>query len=247
MPTMTEALAAMRVRLDEPVAAQWSDADLRRWLAEGQRDIARRTKCFEKTASLAVTANNRFVTAPSDLLTDGIRAAYFTSTSSYAVTSTTSTQLHPLEYTNIKSLDHAWIMNQAQDKAHRPSMFTMWGMVPTASFILYPVPQVAGSLILYYFRAAIDPWASNYTSASNDSSSLDVPLGWEDAVYEYAEYNALRKDNSPRWQDAFSLYEKKIQNLMYATQTHSDQPSFITPYRTPAPPWGMGRFGYGGF
>ncbi len=37
---------------------------------------------------------------------------------------------------------------------------TLWGVVPTASLILYPVPSQDGTLTVYYYRLPVDAWAA---------------------------------------------------------------------------------------
>ena len=60
--------------------------------------------------------------------------------------------------------------------------------------ILYPTPSYAGTISLHYYRLP--------TAPSSDSDTLDLPVGWEDCAYLYAEYLALRRDRDPRWQEA---------------------------------------------
>lgn len=238
MPTtMSDFLTGIRARLRETAASTWTDTELRRWSQEACRDIARRTKCFEKTATISVTANTRTYTAPTDMLIDGLKGAYYTVTG--------QSQLHPLEYRDIKSLDHVWLMNQAVDTAPEPTMFTIWGVVPTASLILYPVPSTSGTLTVYYYRLPTDPWAPTYAASSDASTNIDVPEGYIDLVYDAVEYMALRNDRDSRWQEAKALYDEKVNAMVYDAGSHSREPQFITPYRGPMPPWRSADNGYG--
>lgn len=236
---MTEALAALRERLREPTAAAWQNTELRRWIMEAARDIARRTKCFEKSGTVAVIANTRTYTAPVDMLIDGIQAAYFTPTG--------SSQEYPVEYREIASLGHVWLMNGAIDKSYKPDIFTIWGVVPTASILLYPIPNVNGTFTIYYYRLPADPFATNYSSAASDGTTIDIPEGWIDLVYDGAEYRAWRRDRKDNWQEAKQLFEESLNTLANSAGSHSQQPQFITPYRMPTPYWQQPGYPVGGY
>lgn len=230
--TMSAFLTGIRERLRETSASTWTDTQLRRYAMEACREVARRTKCFEKTTTVSVSANTRTYTAPTDMLIDGLKGAYYTPTG--------QSQLYPVEYRDIKSLDHLWLMNQAIDTSAMPTMMTIWGVVPTASIILYPVPTTAGTLTLYYYRLPTDYWAPSYAAASDASNSIDIPEGYIDLVYDGAEYMALRNDRDARWQEAKALFDDKLQQMIYDAGSHSREPQFLTPYRGPMPPWGNG-------
>lgn len=233
--TMAQYLVGIRERLSEPTASVWTDVQLRRWSQEICRDIARRTKCFEKTTTIAVTALVRAYTAPTDLLVDGWKNAYFTPDG--------QTQMFKVEYRDLTSLDHAWLQNQGVDTSATPSYCTIWGVVPTASLILYPVPSQDGTLTVYYYRLPVDAWAATAYASGLDSTALDIPEGYIDLVYDGVEYMALRNDQQSRWQEAQALYNEKINQMIYDAASHSREAQFVTPYRTPMPPSFMG---YGG-
>lgn len=233
--TMAQYLIGIRERLSEPTASVWTDVQLRRWSQEVCRDMARRTKCFEKTTTQAVTANVRAYTAPTDLLVDGWKGAYFAPTG--------QSQMFKVEYRDISSLDHVWLQNQGVDTAAVPSYCTIWGVVPTASLLLYPVPSQAGTLTIYYHRLPVDAWAATAYATGLDSTALDIPEGYIDIIYDGVEYIALRQDQQARWQEVNALYEAKINAMIYNVASHSHEAQYVTPYRTPMPPSFMG---YGG-
>lgn len=233
--SMTNFLVAIRERLREPSVVTWTDTQLRRWAMEACRDVARRTKCFEKSTTIAITANLRAYTAPTDLIADGWKNAYFSPTG--------QSQQFKVEYRDLTSLDHAWLQNQAVDTSATPSYCTIWGVVPTASLLLYPVPSQAGTLTVYYYRLPADLWAPTYAAASDSTNTIDIPEGYIDLVLDGCEYMALRNDRQDRWKEVKQLFEDKVGEMIYDSASHSGEAQYVTPYRTPMPPSFMG---YGG-
>jgi hypothetical protein len=82
------------------------------------------------------------------------------------------------------------------------------------SVYLDPVPAEAGVLTLYYYRL---PTARATADTSDASLAIEVPDGFDDLVADYAEMRALRNDADPRWQDARSIYEDKLNALIVLT------------------------------
>lgn len=194
--TVATAVTTLRERLDETVAAQWTDVQLRRWLNEAIRDIARRTRHYRDTSTIPVVAATGEYTASEDIL--HIFFAYFQPTG--------STQQIPLEPRAWEAMNNIW-WNQ-QNQAGYPSLFTTYGYSPTLKVKLYPVPSVAGSLLLHVARlpAVLDVTAG--------SGNIDVATGWLEVAYDYAEYMALRKDRDPRWQESLQMYQEKVKGMI---------------------------------
>jgi hypothetical protein len=74
---------------------------------------------------------------------------------------------------------------------------------------------VAGTLNLYYLRVTV-PTASG-------TDYVDVLPGWENTVFNYAAYRALRKDADPRWKDFRDEFQADLERMKTVTRTYSDQ------------------------
>lgn len=196
--TVATAVTALRERLDETVAAQWTDVQLRRWLNEGVRDIARRTRHYIDKDSITVTANDGEYTVSDDVLF--IKFAYF------APTGDTTRQI-ALEPRAFEAMNQVWLDRQDQAGGY-PVWFTTYGYAPTLTIKLYPVPSMAGTLTLHVARLPTD------LDITSGTGNIDAPTGWVEVAYDYAEYMALRKDRDPRWQESFQMYESKVQGLI---------------------------------
>ena len=195
--TVADAVLSLRERLDETTAAQWTDVQLRRWLNEGIRDIARRTRHYMDTDTIAVSADDGEYTVTADVL--HIMAVYFTPTG--------DSRMIRLEARSWEGMDNIWA-DQQNIASSYPALFTTYGYSPTLTLKLFPVPSTDGSLTLHIARlpAALD--------VATGAGNIDVIEGWLEVVYDYAEYMALRKDRDPRWQESMQMYEQKLQNLI---------------------------------
>jgi len=196
--TVATAVTTLRERLDETTAAQWTDVSLRRWLDEGIRDIARRTRHYWDTDTIDVAADDGEYTVADDVL--HIKHVYFNPDGD------TGRQI-PLEPRAFEAMNQVWWDRQDQSSGW-PVFFTTYGYAPTLTIKLFPVPSTDGTLTLHVARL---PAALDVTSGSGN---IDIPTGWLEMAYDYAEYMALRKDRDPRWQEAFQMYETKVQGLI---------------------------------
>ena len=61
MATQATYLTNIRNKLDETTSGQWSDAELRTWINEAARDIARRTESLQTYEEINVTGKNEMV------------------------------------------------------------------------------------------------------------------------------------------------------------------------------------------
>lgn len=223
-PTLTTALTSVRELLDEPTARAWSDTELTRWINEACRDMCRTTEVLQTKADISITAGTQEYTAPTDAVRI-YRAEY---------TRTGESTIYPLEYRDFNAVDAvAWTQRAITQST--PFLFTMWGVVPSLKITLYPKPSSAGTLTVYYYRLP--------TAVSGGSDTLDIPQGWEDAVYAYVEYRALRRDRDPRWQEAKAEYDEKVQNLYTLSRRLTDQAGVVTPYQAVGlPTWLVGEW-----
>jgi hypothetical protein len=204
--TLAQARVALRERLDEYSARQWTDNMLDRWLHEGAKDIARRAEVLQDTATIAAVAGTQAYTLPDDMVRI-YRLAF---------NATGDPTSYPLEARDFKTADAVWWTQQAVTQG-TPALFTMWGVPGSVQAILYPTPAVGGTLTAHYYRLPL--------KAVDDTDELDLPEGWEDCAYAFAEHLALRQDRDQRWQESKAMYEELLSELVRLTQHHTDQPS----------------------
>ena len=225
MPTtLTQLIANLREnRLDEREAHQWQDDELRRWINEGTRDVARRAEILFTTSDVAFGAGVQEVTAPTDVLR--IHRAEWRPTS--------QDQIWPLEYRDFHGMDSLWWTQQTVTQ-NTPMYFTLWGYTPNLKIVLYPTPYEVGVVKIHYYKTPTE-FALDGTE---DGDSVDLPEGWADLVLDYAEYKALRKDRSPAWQEAKGEYEQHLEQLIEHSRRLTDQVGFIDDASSPfVPQW----------
>lgn len=208
----------VRELLDEPNAQFWSQTELANWINEGCADIARRVEWKRTTAPIAIIANTQTYTAPIDVYR--IYRVEFTPTGSQ--------NTYTIEFRGYMEMDQIWGINQ-QWPASYPMYYTLWQVPPTMQIILYPVPSQAGTLNVRYYQ--------QITTAVNPTDPIDCLQGWEDVVYDYTVYRALRKDADPRWQEFKSTYEDKLVGMVNSTRTFQDQAGTFTTGQSALPYW----------
>lgn len=228
--TLGQLVTDTRDRLDEVTAQQWTEPQLRKWINEGARDLARRCEVLQDRADVNAVANTQEYALPAGVIRV-YRVEYRPNG---------STEVLPLEYRDFNNMDAVWWSQQTVAR-NKPRMFTMWGFPPNLKMIVYPTPDTAGSFKVFYYRFPADL----ATDGSADGTTVEVPEGWWDALVDYCEYMGLRKDADPRWQDAKAKYEETIGNLFDTSRRWSDQASVIVPDGPgPLPLWLIDE-GYG--
>jgi len=216
--TQDEVITRTRDILREASAREWSDDQLRRWINDGIRDLARTVEYMETTDTLAIVAGTQ---------------SYSLSTISPAIArihrveykATGDTQIIPLDYEDYSNMDAVWGWSKTQQRA-RPWAWTVWGVSPAITFLLYPIPP-SNATVTFYYYAIPDRLAE--TTTTDAATAISVPEGWESLITDYAEYHALRRDRDPRWQEAKSLYDEHVQHMLALTSRHSDQEGRIVP------------------
>jgi hypothetical protein len=225
--TLSTALTNTRSLLDEPsgsLSSFWSDTELTTWLNESCADMQRRAEWKMSQASIPVSPQTQEFAAPDDVIR--IHRITFNPTVTGGITNNTYT----LEYRGFMEMDQVWGIQQ-QWPATYPLYYTLWGQPGTGSLkiLTYPVPDQAGTLNVYYFP--------EITSQSNTSSNMDAPQGFEDMMYDYTCYRALRKDADPRWKEFKSDYEAKLINLYDSSREYQDQANFVSTGQQALPQW----------
>lgn len=206
--TLKQARVAVRELLDEETPATFKDSHLDRWINEGCIEIARSAEVLETSDTIDVVASTREYDLPDDM----IRA-------------------HRVDFEVDGDGRHASLgyrdfhnANAVQwhgDYEGMPTLYTMWGRPGAVKLVLYPSPAYTGTLTVHYYKLPTPP--------TDDTSTLDIPEGWENVVYLYAEYRALRRDRDPRWQESKALFDEALGALYDISRRHTDQAGEITP------------------
>ena len=221
--TLTQATTEVRNLLDEPNAQFWTDAMLQSWINQGCQDVARRAETLWQEVNVNVTPLVQSYPFPSDFL-NCHRAEFQLSNSD---------QTFNLDYRGINQMDEIWGILHSLPAAW-PQYFTIRGNSVLGFYLMmYPSPGAAGTLTVYYYRAA---------KVVTASQNIDVQPGWEDVVYDYAVYKAKRKDRDPTWQDAYQLYNANLQAMIDKSRNMTDLGEQVT---SGIPQWPIYAYGDG--
>lgn len=215
--TLTNALTEIRSLIDEPVAQFWSNAELTSWINQSCTEIQRQVEWAQKQNTIATVAATQAYTAPTDLLR--VHRLEF-------VPSNNTSYTYSLDFRGYNEMDAAWGNLKTLPSAY-PEFFTLWrmpndtGVAGTGlQILLYPVPSVSGTLNVYYPRTILP------VAAGGDF--VDVLTGWEDVVYNWVAYRALRKDADMRWKDFRDEFTVQLEQMKTVTRTYSDQGNYFS-------------------
>lgn len=221
MTTQATFLADARVRLDEATADQWTDANIRAWINEGAKDIARKTESLQDRQTITGVVN----TSEYVLNSLAVRVHRV----EWAPTGENTTRL---EYADLKSLDgFGWEQRSLSNS--RPYVYSIWGSSNTLKLITFPAPSTAGNFTVWYYRLSTD-LAEDGTAAA---STVEVPQGWDEILLDYVEYRALRKDRDPRWQEAKMLYDENLSTMYENTRRWADEAGVVDFTYSSLPAW----------
>lgn len=211
MPTGNDLIQQVRDMLDESVPAQYSTAMLVRWLNEGGRDLARSTRHLKDKVTIATVAGSASYALPAT--TVAVEHCYFHETA--------TGRNVPLTARHMENLD----LVRGYDWARQgvPSFFTTQGYTPNLTLTVYPAPVLStDSWILLTARLPVE------IDAGNLAADVDAPSAWYDALVDYAEFKALRRDRDQRWQEAYQFYTEKrdglIVNMDYVSENREMVP-----------------------
>lgn len=224
MVSVADAVTSIRERLDEASASQWTDVQIRRWLNEGIREMARRTMHYMDSDSVSVTAGaqNGIWTLPSDILK--VMQVY------WQPDSDTSQQL-PLQGRQWAAMDQYWGNRQNMESGW-PLMWATRGYAPTLTIKIYPVPSEAGTLLLNVARL---PAAIDITSGTGN---VDAPEGWVEVAFFYCEYMARRKDRDMEMaMESMQQFQSLIASMIENGDYNNVPDEFLWNGRTYLPDW----------
>ena len=194
---------------------------MNRWLNEGTRDMARKTRCLWEKTSIDVFAGAQQYAAPDNFL-EHHRSEFLPEG---------SINVYPLDFRNYSEMDSIWGINQ-QIQQFYPNYITLWREPPNTFFVLFPVPSAAGTLRVQYFR--------NSKPATSDDQTLDVPEGFHDVAVLYALYTALFQSLDPRWAEVRQLYNEQLAELAATASGWTDSVGSFTMGMPSSPVWSWG-------
>lgn len=214
MTTQAEFITKSRTRLNESTARQWTEQNLREWINEGARDIARKTETLEDRDTHAAVVGTGEYTLASDTIR--VHRVEFTPTSSDTIA---------LEYVDIKDMDNfGW--RQRTQSAIYPSLYSIWGSARTLKLIVFPVPSTAGNFTVWFYKT---PAALAESSTADAAVHVEIPPSWDDILLDYVEYRAMRKDRDPRWMEAKAIYDENCAQMYDNTRRWVDQGGMVYP------------------
>ncbi len=199
MTTAATVIAEVRDLLDEPTAAQWTDVMLRRWINEGLRDMGRATRHMKATVTLTVIGGQGTYAMPANTIS--IEHAWYHDVP--------GTRHIPLQARHMENMDE--VRGQNWDREGTPAYYTTQGFSPTLVVTVFPTPTVDDDEIVMIVSRLP---ATIATDGSDDADALEIPTAWYDALADYCEFKALRRDRDPRWQEAFQMYSEKRDGLV---------------------------------
>lgn len=216
--TVGEAIRDVRVKLGEDTESRWRDRDLRVWLNEGQRELARRFKWYRRTGSISAVAGTQTYTLPSDALviTDPV-----------VFTPTGTTLDYPMWYRdqrNIRAQTYTWF----QTSEAVPAVWWTEGYPGTSTFTLgvYPTPAQTGTFKVPYYGIPAD---IPVETTAGSSTSIAVPEGYESLLVMFVVYQAWLSDGDPRWEQQKAMYEAELESFEAATVRFAEAAGEINP------------------
>lgn len=223
--TLLQARTEVRALLNESAPAFWTNAQINSWVNQGCMDVAREAQVLWQEVQLAVSPLTQEYNFPSDFL-NAHRAEF---------SPTNSSQTYSLEFRPINTMDEIWGILHALPAAW-PQYFTIRGNNFGYFLMLYPSPGAAGTLTVYYYRQAV--------AVVLDTDFIDTLSGWEDIVYDYAVFKALRASKDPTWQQALQLYRDNLAGMIQKSRNMTDLGESIT---TGIPQWPVYAYGDGSY
>lgn len=205
MPTTADLIQLVRDSLDESIPAQFSDPMLIRWLNEGNRDLARSTRHLKDKITVNTVAGSGSYALPANIV--AVEHCYFSEAA--------SGRNYPMTPRHLENFDA--VRGYDWSREGTPSFFTTQGFAPSLTLTTFPVPVSSAdhfTLLVARLPVAIDPSAS-------DLATVDTVEAWFDALVDYCEFKALRRDRDPRWQESYQFYQEKRDGLINNPDYHT--------------------------
>lgn len=214
MPTLSEYIVRVRERIGEPTEGFWTNQEIRASVNEAARDIARRSEALVVDATLSISANTATYALPTTVV-KVLEPITFTPTG--------SSYRYPVTPIERHAAITRWGMHQ-DIGAGTPDTCTTSGYAPNITLLLYPKPATSGTVNYRYAKVPTDLT----TTGTNDSSTVDVPGGWEDVAVDYVEWKCwLKRRDREMAADARERYVSGLAGLTEAGNRQIQVPGSI--------------------
>lgn len=216
--TQAVLLNELSQRLGDPHLTYFSPEELRTWINEGAREIARRTECLRDTLLVAVTSGTASYSGPTNMVR--IHRVSFMPTG--------DNRSFPLEHRDISAADIVWGTQEFITQSYAPEFWSGWGFPGSTNFTiqLYPTPSTDGILLIYYYRLPADLAVSDNSAAG---TAIDCPNGWEDVILDWAETRAeLKRKDVNAYQIKDAIFKDHLMAIMDTSIRYTDAPGEIT-------------------
>jgi hypothetical protein len=219
-----------RDRLNELTPNRWEDRQLRSWINDGIRDVARRSRCHRDTATVSATSGTQEYTAPATaFMIHGVRYNPDSNDQEYDLIS--------YRYKDVLAVSQT----QLTISENTPRIYWQWGTSGSMTFGVYPTPSEDGDFTVHYYAIPADL----DTEASDITTNVDVPMGWEDCLVDYCIFTAFKSSRDPRWESYKTDYIDNLTLLIDITQGegYNDQVGRVVA-GTPSSPFGYATAGW---
>lgn len=177
----------------DEAAVQVTDADILRWINDGQKDIALHNETvLQKSSTANSVANQQDYLLPTDLLT--LRALHWKRNNDVAFY-----HLKGMSFQEFDEYIDGWEGTAFQ--ASNPMVYTIF----EGNIKLFPIPIQSGTsnLKIFYNRQPAD--------VVNDGDVIDLPAAYHNAIVSYCLTKAYELDED--WGAASTLAQQKTEDI----------------------------------
>jgi hypothetical protein len=214
MRTQADLIAEIRELVDDPTAypiGRYTDVEIRRWINNGARDVARQTQCLRDFTQVNAVADQRKYVLSGSLNIIGVHKI------EYVVDS----QTYPLTYMDPYNADRSRGIYRERS-GFWPSYWTSWDTPPSLTIEIFPATTTStGTLDIYFYRHPADLATA---STADQAQPIDLPSGWEEAPVLFAAARAMMKDRNMQGYETFMAeYAMKVRELEHVATRYTDQ------------------------
>lgn len=173
---VSDVMTRVRRSFGDESGVQITDADLIRWINDGQRELIKHNETVLETVATAnIVANQQEYSLPANLLI--LKHITFK-----ADGWTSYNPLQAFSFSQFNMMVDSW--DGTQNPPDSPSIYTRYAN----NLILFPVPSVSltSALKIYYNRQPVD--------ITNASDALDVPIQYHEVLVKYCQSQAYEMD-----------------------------------------------------